>query len=168
MLSDIGENRTLLRAILLLVIVGTIPFYICGIVLWGVSRDPNAPTATPSEAPEQPTSTWTPLGLDSNDDPDNARPSPTPLDGLPPTFTPFVPIDPTPGQFFPLVPTAFPTNPPPVVIPPTDTPVPTFTPIPSDTPTPTSTPTDPPPQATNTLLPFDPLSPTPIDGRSNS
>jgi hypothetical protein len=181
MLTDIGENRTLLRAILLLVIVGTIPFYICGIGLWLLSPDANAPTNAPngdsSVVDDNGEPTFTPLGSGSDDGQANSgdrdeQPTLTPLDDdfSPPTFTPFAPLNPTPPQFIP--PTSFPTNPPPVFFPATDTPVPTFTPFPTNTPLPTSTPlpTDtPPPQATNTLLPFDPIeSPTPIQGRSAS
>ncbi|XWX03110.1 thrombospondin type 3 repeat-containing protein [Aggregatilineales bacterium SYSU G02658] len=119
----IGSNRTVLRGVLLLIILGTMPFYVLGIGIWATAPDRSAQqrftqTATAQGGSSSVSPTWTPLGMN--------RATSTPL-GFPTafaTFTPLSPLLPTPGQFLPIrtpVPTLF--------IPPSDTPAPTLTPI---------------------------------------
>lgn len=150
------RRRQLLRTVLFLIILGTIPFYCLGFWLWGTSPASRTPRET-----GVPTATWTPIGFDSRSTPITA-PSVTPFM----TSTFISPLQPTPIQFNP-VPTVFipptsfiPTST--AVIIPTSTQAPTLTPIPTDTPLPTNTPIPsetPLPPASDTPLP--PPSDTP-------
>jgi len=144
--ESVERRRRLLRMVLFLIILGTLPFYCLGGWLWGTSPDRGAIQT------ETPTGTWTPIG-----------PNTTVTRTLLPTITPLFsqtalsPLLPTPGQFFPIFPTQPPVfiptaTQPPVIIPtstiaptltfpPTNPPPPTITPLPSATPPPTETPT---------------------------
>jgi hypothetical protein len=152
------RRRTVLRSVFFFIIVGTLPFYLLGFILWGTAPDnsqrnitPIVSTQTPiggDVTPTTPPATWTP------------RPTNTPLSGL----------GPTPGQFIPpVIPTQFPTLTPFVVIP-TGTPAPTLTPFPTNTPLPLPTetplplPSDTPrPQPTNTSQPTNTPQPLPTN-----
>jgi hypothetical protein len=119
----IGSNRTVLRGVLFLIILGTMPFYALGIGIWATAPDRSAPLRLTQTATAQGSAnvspTWTPLGMN--------RATPTTL-SFPtafPTFTPLSPLLPTPGQFFPPIRTPVPT----LFIPPSDTPAPTLTPF---------------------------------------
>lgn len=149
------RRRTTLRIIFFLIIVGTVPFYIGGFVLWGT-----APAN--GRGGQTPIATITPVGADNS-----ATPSPIASWTPQPTRTPVASIVPPPQFVVPTsaFPTAIPTQPPPTetpFIPPTPTDAPTLTPIPSPTPIPPATdtplppPTDtplPPPTATTTATP---------------
>ena len=88
-LESIQRRRRMIRIILFVIILGTMPFYCVGFLLWG--------TAKPAGAEQHsvlPTST--PIGIDL---------TPT----IPPTVTPFsltitiaAPLQPTPLQFIPI------------------------------------------------------------------
>lgn len=142
----IERRRTFIRVGLFFVIIGTMPFYLLGFILWGTTPDKRAPQVAP-------TSQTTPIrNTETN--------TPFPTNTLLPLST-LSPLGPTPGQFNP-PPVIIRTNTPipPVFIPtstfaptitplPTDTPlptntevitIPTFTPVPTDTPPPTPTP----------------------------
>lgn len=128
-----NRRRTIVRTMLFLTILGTIPFYLLGFWLWGTAPDPEAePTIT------QIVVTNTPIG-------GNITPSPTvPTSTVPPTSTLPSQLNPTAIQFIP---------PATVFIPPTAT----FF-IPSATPAPTLTPIIP----TNTPIPTQPDLPSPL------
>jgi hypothetical protein len=114
-MSFFQDRQMVLRAILIVIIVGAIPFYLVGILLLASSNG-----TTPAEPTAQPSATFTPLGAGNTDTP---TPTLTPTRFV--TNTPFgVPLDPTPPQFIP------PTNPPPptaTIFIPTETPAPTLT-----------------------------------------
>ncbi|GAB4527058.1 MAG: hypothetical protein OHK0046_44500 [Anaerolineae bacterium] len=142
------RRRTLVRTILFLVILGTLPFYLLGFILWGTAQDPNAPEAT-----NTPPATNTITGLDATaTNPlvtSTPRPTETQAEPLPPTSPPFT----IPTRFLSATPTLFI---------PTSTTAPTLTPpVPTDTPTPTPTNTDVPPQPTE--IPTLPLLEPPTD-----
>lgn len=172
-----NRRQTLLRTIFFLIILGTLPFYLLGFILWGTAPDRSVqqPLNTPAftntplggeAAPTEPIATWTlrptntPWSIGS-----------TPIQFTPPPVIPTRFLSPTP-VFIPtstaaptltLIPTStpdLPTNTP--IPPPTDTPLPaaTTTPVPPPTltHTPPPAPTDPPPAVTNTL----PAEPTPL------
>lgn len=119
----IERRRTFIRVGLFFVIIGTMPFYLLGFILWGTTPDRNAPQAAPTSenTPIRNTETNTPL------------PSNTFIT-LPTTS----PLGPTPGQFNP-PPVIIRTNTPPPVFIPTSTFAPTITPFPTNTPLPTNT-----------------------------
>jgi hypothetical protein len=153
-LDIIERRRRNLRVILFAVILGTLPLYCLGILLWG--------TAPQGDVTPQPTSiaSLTPIIIGS--------PSVTPLATntqvtLPTFILPNTPTQFVPATFFPtfIFPTLTPT---PFIFPtltsaPTLTPFPTLTPLPTLTntliPLPTATPTP-----TNTLFPTDTETPT--------
>ncbi|MFW5691922.1 MAG: hypothetical protein ACOCX3_01075 [Chloroflexota bacterium] len=143
-----AQRRTVIRAVLFFVIVGTLPFYVLGFVLWGTAPQANAENQT-----QEPLPTNTPIGQGA-----------TATNTLFPTFTPrptrtTQPLGPTPGQFIPpVIPTVvIPTSTPFVF--PTSTPAPSLTPFPSSTPLPTNTPLpSATPLPTNSPVP----SPTPL------
>lgn len=174
-----GRRRTV-RVILFLIIVGTLPFYCAGFLLWGTARQPGSGQNTSPV-------TFTPLGAQLTAT-NTGFPTITPIFG---TLTSISPLLPTPLQFIPpiggggqgnnpiptatsfgqpVIPTAtlaptltpFPTNAPqPTLVPPSNTPLPlpTDTPLP---PLPTDTPLPPP---SDTPLPFPtdvPLVPTDV------
>lgn len=140
-----GNSRTTtIRAVLFMVIMGTLPFYILGFALWATAPDPDAPDGEDTIDLTQPTNTPLGQGDDLTEEP-TLRPTSTPFPTLPP-------LDDTPEQFIPIRPTFRPTNT--QVIIPTSTPFPTFTPLPTNTPLPT----EPPPP---TLTPLPPASDTP-------
>lgn len=145
-----SRRQTLLRTIFFLIILGTLPFYLLGFILWGTAPDRSAQTVL-----RTPTPTHTPIGgeaITATDPPATWTPRPT--------FTPGG-LGPTPGQFIPppVVPTRF-LSPTPMFIP-TSTDAPTLTPFPTNTPVPlpTSTPLPPP---TNTPLPPPTNTPAPL------
>lgn len=157
------SRKRMLRGTLLLIIVGTLPFYCIGFFLWGNAPDPNAPIQTLTQEPSN-----TPIGGDATAT-DSAISSPTALvtatliRTLPPTPTSgggiiiqptrFLSPTPFPTATFTLIPPTNTSMPPTAtwtqVVRPTDTPIPfpteTFTAIvlPTDTtvpPTVTETP----------------------------
>lgn len=146
----IERRRTFIRVGLFFVIIGTMPFYLLGFILWGTTPDKRAPQAVP-------TSQATPIrNTETN------TPFPTNTFAALPTL---LPLGPTPGQFIP-PPVIVRTNTPiPPVFIPTSTLAPTITPFPTNTPLPTNTdvitiptftpiPTSTPfPTATDTLFP---------------
>jgi type VI secretion system secreted protein VgrG len=145
-IERIIRERRYLRILLFLIILGTLPFYCIGFVLWGTARRPNL-------SPGLNTATFTPIGADSR--PTNTMPpTTTPLAG---TATLISPLQPTPRQFVPL-----PTQPPTVVFIPTATFAPTLTPFPTNLPAPTQTPI-PAPTETPLLLPTETLLPAPTE-----
>lgn len=126
--DSIIRRRNFLRAVLLFVIIGTLPFYCIGFFLWGnapqqsgIDQTLTAPAATDSsgnnggDASPTVSPSWTPLGLVT-------------ATGLPPLLS-------TPTQFFPqpqpptfiFIPTATIFFPPPATAAPTLTPAPTNT-----------------------------------------
>ncbi len=119
----IERRRTFIRVGLFFVIIGTMPFYLLGFILWGTTPDKNAPRTAPTSesTPIRNTETNTPL-------PSNTFVT------LPTTS----PLGPTPGQFVP-PPVIIRTNTPPPVFIPTSTLAPTITPFPTNTPLPTNT-----------------------------
>jgi hypothetical protein len=134
-IEALERRRRNIRIILFVIILGTLPFYCAGFLLWGT-----APRQSSSQGIN--TATFTPIGRDV-----------TPSRTLPPTSTsifasatPRSGLQPTPLQFIPPPrPTATLT----VFIPPVDTLAPTLTPYPTNTSAPA--PTNPPPP-TNTPL----------------
>lgn len=160
-LEETHPRQTLVRGVLFLVILGTLPFYVLGFVLWGTAPDnANAEQVTP-------TATNTIIG--------DGGPSLTPT--LRNTGTPFPtisPLNPTPLQFITpnIPPTIF--IPPTIVIPPTGTNAPTLTPFPTNTVPPTLTPipTNTIVVSTNTPLPtatfLAPPSDTPLPPPTNT
>lgn len=159
------RRRRAIRIILFVIILGTLPFYCAGFVLWGTARTrsstdnltltPGTPTATmTSTIPGLPTSV--PLFLTASL---NSPLQPTPLQFFTPigggsvfsTATPTLFFIPT-STFAPSL-TPFPSN--------TPVPLPTNTPIPFPTETPISIPTNTPvPLPTDTPVP--PPTDTPI------
>ena len=90
-----------LRLLMLLIIIGTFPFYCLGIILIGSAPlEGYVPPATATEAID---ATFTPLGLDQ---PASTRVSASPLPF--PSNTPLSILQPTPRQFVP--PTSIPTD----------------------------------------------------------
>jgi hypothetical protein len=146
----VERRRRILRVVLFVVILGTLPFYCAGFLLLG--------TAPRDRTREDTVASLTPI--------QNVRASNTPFPTLGSfvTATQLSPLRPTPLQFNPgtrpIVP-VFPTNtpfiyvpPPTSVIIPTNTPAPTLTPFPTQVP-PTAVPTE-----TWTPLPTEPPLPT--------
>lgn len=149
----------MLRSVLLMIIIGTFPFYCLGFALWGTAPDPQArsqaQTATITALTGEPS--WTPIGGDLTQ-------TPTLTLIVPGVATTVSPLGPTPFQFVP--PTSAPATWTPIIIapptaaptltltstwtpPPTSTPTLTQPPLPTATPTLTSTPT---PTATEFIL----------------
>lgn len=164
------NRRRNIRIVLFIIIVGTLPFYCAGFLLWGTARPRGAANVT---APIGATNT--PLvGEPTQIIPPSSTPfglTPTLLSPLQPTPLQFVPIQRPPTltpAFIPVIPTS--TLAPSLTPFPTITPFPTATPLPTNTdvPPPTNTDippvptnTDVPPLPTNTPLPFDPPTNTP-------
>ncbi len=120
----VARRRTMIRVGLFFVIIGTLPCYLLGFILWGTSPDRQAATQA----------TFTPqvtaiFGTATNT-------SPATLTLLP--VSTLSPLGPTPGQFIPPRIIVRTNTPPPVFIPPA-TAAPTLTPFPSNTPFPTNT-----------------------------
>jgi hypothetical protein len=149
-----NRRRTTLRMIFFLIIVGTIPFYVVGFLLWAT-----APSGQSRNGGETSIVTNTPIGADAT-----ATNTLPPLPTQFPTRTPIGGgINPTPPQFViptSVFPTVVATN---IPLPtatdfiiPTSTQAPTLTPIPSETPIPTLTFT-----AIPTETPLPPPSDTP-------
>src|SRR5262245_21203193 len=118
--ESVERRRRLLRTVLFLIILGTLPFYCLGFWLWGTSP------ARGAIQTETPTSTWT--RIDSNTTlPRTLQPTMAPLFSQ----TTLSPLLPTPGQFIPVFPTQppvfIPTSTQPPVIIPTSTIAPTLT-----------------------------------------
>ncbi|HEX2905226.1 MAG TPA: hypothetical protein VHO69_00090 [Phototrophicaceae bacterium] len=154
--QPVGQRRRILRIVLFVIILGTLPFYCLGTALLVTAPRNNSARQTSVPA------TMTPI--------QNVRPTNTPFPtlGVRATVTQFSPLKPTPLQYnpgsgIPIYPTATPfyVPPPTVVIIPTNTTAPTLTPLPTQVPptwtllpTWTPLPTDPPlPTATNTEAP---------------
>ncbi|MDX2079104.1 MAG: hypothetical protein SFZ02_21925 [bacterium] len=146
----VARRRTFIRVGLFLVIVGTMPLYLIGFVLWGTSPDPKAPTQL-TQAP-----LTTPLGNNTATSTTRATLTLLPVSTL-------SPLGPTPGQFIP-PPILVRTNTPPPVFIPTSTTAPTLTPFPTVTPFPTNTdlPVIP------TFTPIPPASDTPLPPPSDT
>jgi hypothetical protein len=161
-----AQRRTLIRTVLFLIILATLPFYLLGFWVWGSSEDPSAPgtegtiTAT-NTALATSTSTNTPSITPFTTLPGQATLGPTPRQFIPP------PPQPTNTQVI-FVPN--PTTAPTLTFPPTNTqpppatntaPAPTATslPPPTDTEPPPPTDTAPAPTATNLLPPTDTATP---------
>lgn len=169
----LDRRRQLLRIVLMVIIVFTLPFYCLGFYLWGTAPQGAVNRETPTER-----ATITPLGGQTS-----ATPSATST--IPLFVTSTQALFPTPGQFIPpatgfipptvqiIPPTAAPsltfapTSTPqptntqvlPTLVPPTNTPQPTATNVPpTATPQPTNT-EAPPPTATENFIP--PPSDTP-------
>jgi len=153
------HRRTLIRLILFLVIVGTLPFYLLGFYLWGT-----APMSESNNTAE----TLTPA---------TATPSLTPINNIPtatntlwPTWTPVMsytpaPLWPTPYQYNPPVATATWAILPSATLAPTLTYYPTATIAPiqtnTNTPSPTNTEVIPPTNTVASETPFLPPTDTP-------
>lgn len=137
--TDIERQRRILRVVLFVIIVGTLPFYCAGFLLLGTSGQVRQRDTTPL-----PTSTLF----------QNARPTLTPFPTLrlAVTVTQLSPLRPTPRQFNPGIPIV-PTSPPIIIVPPTQVIIPTNTFAPTLTPFPTQVPPTEPPPATWTPLP---------------
>ena len=146
----IERRRRILRVVLFVIILGTLPFYCAGFLLLGTAGQSRNSAVTPPAS-------YTPI--------QNVRPTTTPFPtlGLPSNVTPLSPLRPTPlqynpGRTIPIYPTSpviivpptdvfipvntlaptltlFPTD-----VPPTDVPPPTWTPLPTDIPLPTDVP----------------------------
>jgi hypothetical protein len=170
--SRVDTRRRNLRIVLFIIILGTLPLYFIGFVLWGTAPSGNTtrgittPTATFTPQTLQPTITGT-VRLDLT-----AVVTSTLVSPLQPTPIQFVPggggsyIPPGGGQ----QPPPIQLSPTPVIIIPTSTLAPTLTPYPTLTPIPlpTSTtipvfPTDPPPPTEPPPLPTDPPTLTPTE-----
>ena len=144
--TSIERQRRILRIVLFVIILGTLPFYCAGFLLLGTSPQQRLGNDTPLPS-------LTPLqnAVRTN------TPFPTPR--LPLTITQLSPLRPTPLQFNPIpgVPVV-PTSPivivPPTVFIPPNTAAPTLTPFPTQVP-PTAVPT-----VTETPLPTDIPLPT--------
>jgi hypothetical protein len=156
------RRRRNIRIVLFTIILGTLPLYCAGFLLWGT-----APQRTLNVI-VTPLATFTPIGSDITVT--VGLPTVTPL-GLSPTL--LSPLQPTPLQFMPInrPPPAIPTETPfllPII--PTSTLAPSLTPFPTNTLPPIEAPTDVPPPIdvpvvptvevptgppTNTPLPFD-------------
>lgn len=130
-----NRRRTIVRTMLFLTILGTIPFYLLGFWLWGTAPDSEAePPITEIVV------TNTPIG-------GNITPSPTVPTSTPfPTSTLPSQQNPTPFQFIPPTRIILPTA---TLFIPSSTPAPTLTPFPTSTPIPTE-PDLPPPFLTAT------------------
>lgn len=121
-LEEVHPRQTMVRGILFLIILGTMPFYILGFVLWGTASGDSGDDVTA-------TVTNTAIGDDS--------PTATPTErGTNTPFATISPLNPTPLQFNPIPTTVIQ---PTVVVPPTGTSAPTLTLIPTNTPIPTNT-----------------------------
>ncbi|MEQ8675718.1 MAG: hypothetical protein RLP44_20395 [Aggregatilineales bacterium] len=144
--ESMDRRRTVVRSVLFMIILGTLPLYILGFVLWGTASDSNAQDS--GDVTQQPLITNTPLGQGEVSATTTLRPTSTPISTLPPLLN-------TPNQSFPTA-AFFPTNTPVIFIP-TSTTAPTLTPFPTNTIVPTNTTV---PQATLTPLP--PPSDTPV------
>ena len=131
----ISRRRTFVRVGLFVVILGTMPFYVLGFILWGTASDADAGSETTIA-----TATNTAIGENEA--------SATPLDtSTPIVFATIDQLRSTPLQYNP--PVVIPTNPPAII--PTSTNAPTLTLFPTNTPV---------PQATNTEAPTDVPLPT--------
>lgn len=142
--SSVERQRRILRIVLFVIILGTLPFYCAGFLLLGTSRQQRVADTTPLPS-------FTPLQnvVRTN--------TPFPTLGIPVTVTQLSPLRPTPLQFNPGVPVVPATQifiPPPTVYIPPNTLAPTLTPFPTQVP-PTVAPT-----ATWTPLPTDIPLPT--------
>ncbi len=146
----IERRRTFIRVGLFFVIIGTMPFYLLGFILWGTTPDPRAESQITTQPPQN-----TPIG-----NPTTTTPRPT-LTLLP--VSTLSPLGPTPGQFIP-PPVIVRTNTPPPVFIPTSTTAPTLTAFPTATPFPTNTniPVIP------TFTPIPPASDTPLPPPSDT
>jgi hypothetical protein len=145
--AAVERRRTVVRTVLFLIILGTLPFYLLGALLLANApgeEDPNSGEPIVTVIPPS----NTPIGSDPTEE--ELRPTWTPR----PSNTPRR-QDPTPPQFQPQ-PTRFLTATPVFVLP-SSTPAPTLTPFPTITPLPTDTPLPPPP----TFTPLPPPSDTP-------
>jgi len=156
----LSQSRNVIRAISLLVIVATIPFYIIGLGSWAISQgrpSTGGPIFTPlggvgdnADSGNGGFATFTPMGGDgvTDDDPANTPFFPTATTNFGGTvtfFTPGVFVSPTPPPTFYIPPTAAPTLvptntqpvPPTPITAPTDMIAPTQPPLapPTDTPT---------------------------------
>lgn len=168
-LTAIDKRRRNLRTLMVAIILGTLPFYCAGILLY-LTAPRNSPIPANSQTPPG-NATNTPLGGLASVTPQGFNPTNTPLgqstfNPLPPTSNPFQPppILPTafvPTSFIPPTSFVFPTlTPAPSLTQiPTWTPQPTWTPMPSETPMPTWTPTA---TMTMTDTPFVPDTPIPF------
>jgi hypothetical protein len=180
-LETLEQRRRVIRIVLFLIILSTMPFYCAGFLLWGTSQPASFGAGTPLASS-------TPIG-------GNLTPTQTvaTVTRLPLTVTSSSPLQPTPLQFNPIRPpgggvaptqpfvvpptvfippatlaptlTPFPTNPPPATFTPlpTEPPLPTVAPLPTNTtvpptvaPPPTDPPTIEPLPPTAEPLPFDP------------
>jgi hypothetical protein len=173
-IEAVERRRQIIRIILFFIILGTLPFYCAGFVLWGTAK-PRAGAVT------TPFTTNTPIGNDVvatdtlfptlslvGGSPTSISPlRPTPLQFIPPsgggaivistaTFfvQPFIPSA-TLAPTLTLIPTSAPL---PTVVPPTSAPLPTDIPLPTSTPIPTDTPVPP----TDTPVPTDAPIPTDV------
>ncbi len=131
-LGAVERRRRNLRISLFVIILGTLPLYCLGFLLWGTAPQRIVRTPTPESITQPPTFTVSPTNVQFA----TLTPFPTVGFVVPPTSQPFQPpviIPPTSVQIFP---TAtffnFPTS----TNAPTLTPFPTITPFPTDTPLP--------------------------------
>jgi hypothetical protein len=167
-IEAIERKRRNIRIVLFIIILGTLPMYCAGFVLWGTAprQSVNADGAL--------VATQTPIGSDITFTP--GLPTVTPLN-LNPTL--LSPLQPTPLQFIPINRPPLPTQPlipniptstlaPTLTLIPSNPPeLPTQTPLPTDVPTETPFPTNtdvPPEIPTNTPLPFEDLTADPGAG----
>lgn len=150
-IEAVERRRRLIRGILLAIIIGTLPFYCIGFVLWGTA---------PSSASRTPTATFTPIGGDVT-----LQPTQTATTLVTTTLVPTTILLPSPTGII-IFPTRILSPSPTFLLPPTIAPTltsaPTNTPIPaSDTPFPTLLP------PTNTLEPTAtserPTEPPPVE-----
>lgn len=135
-MTTIGEierankrNQTL-RLLMLLIIVGTFPFYCLGVVVIGSAPAGDAQTAIETQVTEDPDATFTPLGGDLT-----ASPTPTVTGTRIVTATSASTLAPTPWQFVPptrVVLTNTPIFPTATIFIPSPTTPPTFTPAVGD------------------------------------
>ncbi len=136
--TTVERQRRILRIVLFVIILGTLPFYCAGFLLLGTPRAPRTQSTPPS---------LTPI--------DNVRATLTPFPtlGVMATATQLSPLRPTPLQYnpIPVVPTS-----PIIILPPTQIFIPTNTLAPTLTPFPTQAPPSSTPSPTLTPLPTDP------------
>lgn len=144
--ESLDRRRTVVRSVLFMIILGTLPLYILGFVLWGTATDSNAQVNDPLT--QQPLVTNTPLGQGDLPRTSTLRPTSTPISTLPPLVN-------TPNQSFPTVPVFLPTST--SFVFPTSTTAPTLTPLPTNTPVPQNTAIPQP-----SLTPLPPPSDTPV------